>query len=1016
MPDALLAATVALAYAAAAFVGRQLLAEPDAIALFWPAAAVAAGACLSVSPRRRAAVAVGVAVATLAANLTTGASLRASVVFACANATEPLVVAAVAWRGTGAPALDDIRDLGRLLLGALLGCVTAAAIGVLGLALVGQAPAFALRTWALWAAADLAGVVSIAPMFLWWFSTRRAPPSWTGFEALVWLGLWTGVLAVDLLWMSSGGPWAAAAPYVLLVPILVGVGLRGGVGIAAGAVFFAALFTVGVTVAGHGPFADPAAGLVDRALAAQTFMVAVGLSAFGPTALVAERRRTAEALARSEARLIERETQLHEALRAGGVFAFVWDVATDEVWRSDTCSAILGLPAAIAGRDSGSGFFARVHPDDRAAFVTLVTGLRPERPNFVAQYRYLRPDGDVAWLEETGAADFDADGRLAAVRGMTTDITVRRVAEERARATRATLHDALIAAKAGTWEWDGEARRATLSEEAFDLFGIDPAQGFSSLRAWRDRFVHPDDRALLDPRRLLAQEEFTVEYRVMHPTRGLRWILGQGRVDDPRAPRRVMGINIDVTARREAEDALRATTERLQLAEQAAAFGIYDLDVASGVSVWSARLREIAGIDAERLTEDAVLALVHPDDRARVEAHVRLTLDASSDEPRQTSFRLVRPDGGVRWVVDVGRAFRGGAPDGGPPTRVVGTIVDVTDRHEAEERQRLLTREVDHRARNLLAIVQSMLRLTHADSVSAFVVAAEGRIAALARAHTLLSQSRWEGADVGTLVAEELAAWDCDGPRAHRLFAVGPDVALTPSAAQAFAMALHELAVNAAKHGALSVPEGRLDVRWGLARDRLSLDWAETGGPLVHGPPTRRGFGTTVLEATIEHQLDGTTTLDWTPAGLRCRIEVPGSHVVPARPAKAPEATRVGPPRGAALEGRRVLVVEDESVLAMGVVRALAAAGGVVVGPVARVTSALSLVNDPLDVAVLDLNLRGESSLPVAEALLSRGIPIVFATGYDTAFMPEPLRGAPVLHKPITDAALVEAVARALRL
>jgi CheY-like chemotaxis protein len=99
----------------------------------------------------------------------------------------------------------------------------------------------------------------------------------------------------------------------------------------------------------------------------------------------------------------------------------------------------------------------------------------------------------------------------------------------------------------------------------------------------------------------------------------------------------------------------------------------------------------------------------------------------------------------------------------------------------------------------------------------------------------------------------------------------------------------------------------------------------------------------------------------------------------------------------------------------MGVVRAVAAAGGVVVGPVARVASALSLVNGPLDIAVLDLNLRGESSLPVAEALLSRGIPIVFATGYDTAFMPEPLRGAPVLHKPITDAALVEAVARALR-
>ncbi len=197
--------------------------------------------------------------------------------------------------------------------------------------------------------------------------------------------------------------------------------------------------------------------------------------------------------------------------------------------------------------------------------------------------------------------------------------------------------------------------------------------------------------------------------------------------------------------------------------------------------------------------------------------------------------------------------------------RISGVTVDITERKEAEERQALLAREVDHRARNALALVQSIVRLTRADTIKSYIAAVEGRIGALSRAHTLLSQSRWQGADLARLVDEELAPYRTGD--ADKIVVRGPDLSLEPRTAQTLALALHELATNAAKYGALSVLAGRVSLTWELKPDRLVLRWTETGGPPVKAPASP-GFGIRVISASIERQLEGEAAFDWQPEGL----------------------------------------------------------------------------------------------------------------------------------------------------
>jgi len=196
---------------------------------------------------------------------------------------------------------------------------------------------------------------------------------------------------------------------------------------------------------------------------------------------------------------------------------------------------------------------------------------------------------------------------------------------------------------------------------------------------------------------------------------------------------------------------------------------------------------------------------------------------------------------------------------------------DITDRIQSEVQMAILGREAEHRAKNVLATVQAAVHLTQSDTVEGFKQAVEGRIQALSQVHTLFVQSRWSGAELHTLVAQELSPYCGDGET--RVSINGPYILLKPQAAQTIAMCIHELATNAAKYGALSLPEGHVQIEW-LRNERLILRWIESGGPLV-APPTRHGFGTRVIEELIRGQEKGEMHFDWRPEGLACAIIIP---------------------------------------------------------------------------------------------------------------------------------------------
>ena len=235
---------------------------------------------------------------------------------------------------------------------------------------------------------------------------------------------------------------------------------------------------------------------------------------------------------------------------------------------------------------------------------------------------------------------------------------------------------------------------------------------------------------------------------------------------------------------------------------------------------------------------------------------------------REQEVHIERPDGarGIA-LVDI-EAIRDGAGD------IIGAVncfQDITERKRAEEHAKLLSREVDHRAKNLLALVQATVHLTQADTIQQFKVAIEGRLQALSNAHTLLAESRWAGAKLHSLVTEELAPYSIEG-RSRADF-IGPELVLQPQMAQTIAMVLHELTTNAVKYGALSVPSGRVRIEWSLVDRDLVIRWSEADGPPVK-PPQRQGFGTRVVNRVIQ-ELQGKLRFDWKPEGMVCEITIP---------------------------------------------------------------------------------------------------------------------------------------------
>ncbi|MFH6784079.1 MULTISPECIES: sensor histidine kinase [Methylobacterium] len=419
---------------------------------------------------------------------------------------------------------------------------------------------------------------------------------------------------------------------------------------------------------------------------------------------------------------------------------------------------------------------------------------------------------------------------------------------------------------------------------------------------WRE-IIHPDDLPGFEEtfeRAFAARTPFRCATRVIDKQGAVRWILCEGvpRLDDHGRFLGYTGCNVDVTEAKDAEAALREGEERLRLALAAGRLGTWEIDLSSGQHRLSARSAEIFG--QAPLSHEAWTRTVHPEDRAQIEAALAALLAGEAEY--RTEFRIRREADRLRWVSAQAIVQR---DTGGRARRVIGIHQDVTEGKRAEEHLRLLVHELNHRVKNTLATVQSIamqsLRGLDGPAAAAARAAFEARLIALARVHDVLTRESWEGAELAEVVRDALAP--LDGPAAQPRFLVGgPALRLPPRIALSIAMALHELATNAVKYGALSVPAGQVALSWSLAEGRLTLRWQERGGPPVV-PPTRTGFGSRLIERSLARELDGTVSLSFPREGVVCTIVAPLGEPGAARPEERREDRQEGGEEGRAASG-----------------------------------------------------------------------------------------------------------------
>jgi PAS domain S-box-containing protein len=321
--------------------------------------------------------------------------------------------------------------------------------------------------------------------------------------------------------------------------------------------------------------------------------------------------------------------------------------------------------------------------------------------------------------------------------------------------------------------------------------------------------------------------------------------------------------------RQAAEDRLRESKDRLQTALNVAQLGSYRYDPRHRVFSGDTRSQEIFDFRKNEPTIEEIMKLVHPDDVEMVQANLEASLDPVDPRLSATEFRLRRGDGEVRWVETLGLAYFEGDGRERRAVSFVGTLADITERKEREEKEYLLMREINHRAKNMLSVVDAIAHQTATRNPEDFVERFSERIQALSANQDLLVRNEWNGVEIEDLVCAQLKLFaDLIG---SRIAVQGPRLRLKAASAQAIGLALHELATNAGKYGALSTDTGRVDVRWGTSGDIFTISWTEREGPLVSAPK-RRGFGTIVMEAMAERSVDGTVDLDYVPSGVTWRL------------------------------------------------------------------------------------------------------------------------------------------------
>jgi two-component sensor histidine kinase/PAS domain-containing protein len=439
-----------------------------------------------------------------------------------------------------------------------------------------------------------------------------------------------------------------------------------------------------------------------------------------------------------------------------------------------------------------------------------------------------------------------------------------------------TILDAL---PIGVYTCDADGQILRVDRRAIELWGraprlLDSTQRFCGsfrVESLEGDLIPPDQTPMA--RAILTGESFDgVEAVVQNPD-GKRWVacvdVAPLRGDDGL----VLGaINCfrDITREHEMRLALERQQRTFNLAMVASKMGTWRYTMADNVCTYDENAQRLYGLTEARFShdKDGVEAKFHPEDMEVMWARVAKAVDPEGNGRYDVEYRVKQLDGSWRWLSAWGLVEFEGQGAKRTPIAIAGASRDLSERKRAEELQRLLANELNHRVKNTLATVQSIVNQTlrGAADIESARAATNARIISLAGAHDLLTVRNWSGADVADLVARSVAPFALG-----QVTLDGPSLDVSPTQALALSLALHELATNAAKYGALSQPEGRVELRWKAQDDQLNLSWRESGGPHVV-PPSRRGFGSRLIENALCRDLDGRARLEFAPEGVTCLI------------------------------------------------------------------------------------------------------------------------------------------------
>ena len=580
--------------------------------------------------------------------------------------------------------------------------------------------------------------------------------------------------------------------------------------------------------------------------------------------------------------LISSEHRLRMALHAGRLGHWDLDLATGVMTASGICKENFGR--AADDDFTYQDLRAAIAPEDQPRMQGAVERTIAAGEDFDVECRLVKPDGTSGWVLIRGRLVSGLNGKPGTLSGVSLDVSSLKAAEQALLESETRFETFAQAMPNQVWSATPDGQLDWFNNQVFSYSGLAIEDLAGS--GWA-HMVHANDigaAAATWARALSNGSAYQSEFRLRRSDGSFRWHLARAvpMRDETGQITRWIGTNTDIDNQKEIEEQLVESQQRVESAINAADIGTWDFDPQSGALKWDNRCYQLFGMKpGTPISFDAFLAGLHPGDRDATEKACLEAMQPDGSQGYDVEYRTIGHDDGIeRWCSAKGKAFF----ENGVAVRFIGTIRDISKLKRAELQQQLLTRELEHRMKNTMAMVGAIASQTFRTATTKEEARTifDARLHALNQAHDVLVRLSWTSAPIRTVVEGALAPHrTADG----RIAINGPALDLTARQALSLALALHELATNATKYGALSVPGGTIDVSWDCipSEDRPSLrfTWREQGGPPV-SPPTRRGFGSRLIESTLSSDFGSSVKVDYLPEGVVCSFEATLSDLTEA--------------------------------------------------------------------------------------------------------------------------------------